>query len=1233
MRGILTICFLISLLTISFLHTVSAQTGDIVVDIVVEGNRVVGTDTILSAITTRVGDELILHRVGGVTIAPKVREDVRRIMSLGLFSDVRPEIERVERGWKLYFVVKEKPIIQEVKVVGNRDIPQDDVKSRISAGSGRVYDERAVANDRERILDLYKIRGYYNATVETRLVQDPSTGGYKLTYSISEGRRVTVGRIAIEGNKRVSSGDIISVMKTREGSPFNETIFIDDLWAIKQMYKREGFYKADVTSVPLRVDPQDHSRLIVTLKVEEGPQIQIDIVGGEEVNEDEVKKELDILERGTYDSTALRENEEKIAKLYKDKGYYLVKVSSSVEEDPANEVVRVAFKVSDVAKVELAKIDIRGNKHFDDGKIRWEMKQKAVGDWFAFDTTLKEGVIDKDIAHIEDLYKEDGYFDVKIDRDIQIYEEEGRKKATLILNIDEGRRTIVELKGTSNLWWRGIGNDKLKKEVTVIKDRSYSPLTLKDSADKIVDLYVDKNYYLASVKPILAETEDRVIATFDVREGREVKIKDINFSGTYAFDDNRLIWEMETKPEFLWVFYGTMKEDTFKKDLEKVKTFYRDHGYTNVAVERYDITTNGSFRKTRYVDGKSPTGTVEEKPSQIQDVDSITEMYVTVSMREGLQYNLGDVSIKGNTVFNDSEILDEMDLKKGEVFNKTRYERDKISIQNKYGEVGHAFMTIDDTIAFDDRTKEANPTFNIEEKNKYFVDRIKIEGNKNTKDKVIRRELTIREGELYNIIEIRDSLRKLVNLGGEEGRPYFETVNFDIEQGKREDELNLIFSVKEAQTGTIRANLSVGQDPNASTWTTSGSGAIGNSNLFGNGQSIFVEGSIGANIFEGERVINTQRPNYNIGLRFKEPWLMDYPISFDTGVNWGFRVYQSYNDETFGADANFGIPVGRDDRFYIGYAYSHSIYSNVIRDKFITDRTEDDGVTVSRNPDLAPSPIRQIVDIKGEGKPYRTSSLNLSLVRDLRDRVFDPSSGYRIRVSDQLAGGSIVLGNDRSPRDLGIPLLGGDAVFNKPAFDIRGYLPLGWRAEDLRGEPYPEIWMTSIGARIRGGVILAPYPHRLIPYTEMFFVGGVNSLRGYEDFRFPETASGDGGLSYFLVNAEYKIPLFQNFLRGILFFDSGYAWAGRNPNNLIGYGGREIYADFSDLRYSAGLGLRVGIPIVNWTLGLDYGWGLFDRTGRKWNWEEKGWLDSQAPPGGRFNFSVTQGFDIAGGGF
>ena len=678
-------------------------------------------------------------------------------------------------------------------------------------------------------------------------------------------------------------------------------------------------------------------------------------------------------------------------------------------------------------------IDVQGNKTISIATILSKIKTR-VGQKYI------QSVISDDLRRLYNT----GYFaDVRVDR--QEYDN-GFK---VIIYLDE--KPIVEEVTFSKTKY--IKSRKLKNALKTKVGKFLDNKLLKDDVDTITDLYVQKGLTSAEVEveTFLDEVTNKVSLHFVIKEGYKVRIKNINVLGNDAFKDKKILKVIKSREKsFLWFRSGYLKEDVLEDDMERITSFYEQNGFID-AVADFDI--EYLFKG---------------------DVD------INVYVNEGGRYYVGSIDINGNSIISNKEILKVMEkIKEGDVFSREKLSIDLSKIRTLYFDRGYIFANVNEATALDSDNGKVAIKLDIVEGGLAYVDKVKIQGNTRTKDKVIRRELKMSPGDRFDGSKLRRSKERLSNLG------YFEDVSFDIEDTDTYDRKDLVVQVKEAKTGTFSfgggfstVDKIVGfveieqRNFDFMNWPT----------FTGGGQQLSLRAETGST-------------RNNVRLSFTEPWLFDRPISA------GFDVFRTERDRE--EDVGFAYDEERiGGALRLGKQFSEYLTGGVTyRLENVTIENFEAGVSA---------------DLLAEAGENTVSLVGFTASNDHRDSFINPTKGLLVSGGFDIAGG----------------FLGGDKDFYRFQANTNYYIPLKYKSVlELRlrtgiVDAYGDSSSVPIFERFFAGGA------RTIRGYEERGVGPIDST----------STDPIGGESMVVANIEYTIPIVE-FIKLAAFFDAGNVWS------------------------------------------------------------------------------------------
>ena len=563
------------------------------------------------------------------------------------------------------------------------------------------------------------------------------------------------------------------------------------------------------------------------------------------------------------------------------------------------------------AEENIDKIMILGNVKVEEGVIRGAIKSREGG-------PFSVEKIREDLRSIFDL---GSFTDVQVD-----IKSTPRGKEVIFIVVEKPSIKEILIKG----------NDKVKlddiKEKMTLTPRSILNLDkVKENSEQIRKLYFSKGYYGVKVeyKVDYLETNEAIV-TFTVSEGPKGHIQKIVFKGNKKIKASELKKVMTTKRRNILSIItktGTLDEDVLKNDLQLLTAYYFDHGFLEAKLSEPKI-----------------------------DLSNPKKIRIEIGIVEGPQYHLGNIDFKGDLLTTKEALFKVLKMKRGDTYSNTAIRREVNALMAKFADQGYAYVEVNPETSVDNKNLLVHLTFEIEKKKSVYYEKIQVVGNTKTRDKVIRRELRVTEGELYNATDMNYSRDRLKRTG------YFKEVDFTTSRGSTEEKINLDVKVEESPTGAI--SFGVGYSTIES---VVGSASISDRNLFGLGYSGMLKFSLG---------LETQSAR----LSLTDPYFLGYPYSA------GFDLYH--------------------ERVEIFTTYSYKITGGDIRfGKELTDNIRIDAMYKLENVDVYNVASDASIFIAEQQGKMTTSAISLIPSIDTRDDFFNPRRGGKHSLLIQDAGG------------------------------------------------------------------------------------------------------------------------------------------------------------------------------------------------------------------------------------
>jgi len=622
------------------------------------------------------------------------------------------------------------------------------------------------------------------------------------------------------------------------------------------------------------------------------------------------------------------------------------------------------------------------------------------------------------------------------------------------------------------------GNRKLTDEVLIqeiqLKPRQvYTRTKVQNDVKRLIDIYRRAGRFAATVEPKVIELpQNRVDIAFEVVEGDVTSVRKIAFVGNQHFSEARLRDVLNTKESRWYRFLSTADTydpDRISFDRELLRKFYLAQGYAD-------------FRVVSAVAELTP------------DRESF---FVTFTVDEGERYRFGKVDIQSTLRdLNPEQVRGSVLTEEGAWYDADQVDQSVQRMTDRIGALGFAFVDIRPRISRDRERKAIAVAYEVQEGPRVYVDRININGNTRTLDKVVRREMRLAEGDAFNSAKMRRSRQRLRYLG------FFDKADVTNVPGESPDRTIVNVDVQERSTGEISFGFgfSSSDGPLADI-------RLRERNLLGRGQDLMIGGMV-----SGKR--------QEIDFSFEEPYLFDTNVAAGLDlfkVNRNFQREASYDVDSYGGTVRARYEMSENLRHTVRvFARSETIQN------------------VSSN---ASRFIREQVGT------YRTYGPGHDLLYDRRDDRFDPTDGYFIRLSQDLAG------------------FGGDSNWLRNRLSAGAYYPF---SEDFIGSLTSESgFIYDMGEAVR--------------INQRFFVGGDN-FRGFRSAGIGprDTSTGDslGGKRYVVGTASLSFPVGiprEVGMRTFAFSDFGSLWdTDANGPSVV---------DENSIRASVGLGLSWRSPL------------------------------------------------------
>jgi outer membrane protein insertion porin family len=693
--------------------------------------------------------------------------------------------------------------------------------------------------------------------------------------------------------------------------------------------------------------------------------------------------------------------------------------------------------------------------------------------------------------------------------DVRLETDKGPNGGVIVRAIVKERPRIgaVEYRGNKDLTTAKITEALDKDKIDLHVGNTIEQTLVRRAAESIKKAYSEGGFegvIVDTTMEDLAESGDKKIV-FNISEGTKATVAKVDFTGNQHFSSRVLRRQMKEVKEnniVTWIrktnLYIPSKLD---EDLEHIKNYYQDFGYTNVAFGEPQITTIGKNTK---------------KP----------KMKITIPVKEGTIHHFGEVTVTGATVFKPEAFTGNFPIKKGDVIRRKPIQDRLDALDELYRSRGYIYSYINPEYV----ERENNVTdvhIQVYEGEQFRLGRLEFQGNTATKDKVLRREIFLDEGQIMDMETFKQSIYKLGQLG------YFkvnDNPDFKVNQEKKIVDV----TVKGSEEGKNDVQFGGGYSEGTGFFVQT---QFSTRNFLGEGENLGLSFQRGS------------RQNF-YSLSYADPWFMDTPNSlgvslFNRDTNYPLNI--GYQERAKGGSISYGYRLHRFDSISFVYGLQH------------VKTHEESNILPDVNGNV---PISDISDLT-----YTESSVGPSYSFDSRDNPFDTTRGARFTAGMSFAGGP----------------LGGTIHAIRPTLATTKYFKLSRRSSfsvnlDLG---YLKPLDYGKGCALTYSDYIDQNSKLCVPKGERFFVGGEYSVRGFAygtlgpTETFENVSQIAGGYKQVFFNTEYVLKV-NDPLRFVIFGDGGWAYG---------------YLDKVDphkLRYSTGMELRIFLPVFQFPIRFIY---------------------------------------------
>ncbi|TGK06176.1 outer membrane protein assembly factor [Leptospira fletcheri] len=803
-------------------------------------------------------------------------------------------------------------------------------------------------------------------------------------------------------------------------------------------------------------------------------------------------------------------------------------------------------KRSDYFGKTIKEVAFKGNRNTSDSDIDSMLELKRG-------KALTKGMVDRDL---KTLFASGFFYFI----DIQAEDVEGGVR--IIIELKERPRVKeIEFVGADEVFPADLRDKMPLKDNEVI-----TPQKVSKSRDLILQKYRDEGFFLAYVKAELGKPDPKtnlVKVRFVIDEGEEIPVAKINIYGNETIETSEILGLMDLKEEGVFEG-GAFKESAFEKDKETIQAYMRSKGYLDSELLREGTNWEIHWENPEKKDRRVIIVNIKLYEGQVYYFNGYTLSHDMTLDNEGRPVFLNkeknppdtpkDKLVPLFTLDEVEKVLDYSVREVGQIFDESIFMRDRSSVNELYGSKGHIFAQViprrkivsldEESLQYyencysrrselerkicEDEYKQLNVRrlrelyarspnlrgrkfvhvdFTIRENNLAKIENIIIKGNKKTQDKVIRREMLVKPGDLFDSAKVNRSRERIHNLG------YFKEVNLNMRPGSDDTKMNLVVEVVEQPTGTVSMGGGYGTITGFTIFTE-----VGENNLNGTGQKI-----------SGRIEFGPYRRSFQIS--WTEPWLNDTPWSLSLSLFYFSRTIFLGSTSTINVSNSTTAPTTENATYDnnglgVTVGLAHRVFTNWTHFHRYTPAFYSYSNPTALVSDAVLANVRQ-------GWQFR-SQISNGISFDIRDNVFAPTRGYDILLQVDNVG----------------QYLGGSSHFDQYRITAEYYhtwfdFTFGGliRNNSLRRWRVVQEFRTSNMFTFQRSPKYGhqdPVQNPYIRPQDLLIIGGYESLRGwyYNDAKYP-VEWRSGAQHRVLFDSEIRIPIEPSLLWLVIFLDGG----------------------------------------------------------------------------------------------
>ncbi len=476
-----------------------------------------------------------LQQSGLAQGAPLQREQVRKsIQSLyatGRFADIEVEAQKTSDGMvALIYHTVPNYFIGQVTAEG---VPSRPTEGQLVNASklqlGELFDQEKLDRALRNMNQLMQENGYYRYTIKEEGKKHPDTQQIDIAFHVNSGPQAHIGSVTVTGSTTYSGLEIRDIAKMHSGDPVSAQRVTNALEHLRKKYQKQSHWLAQVTIASRTYHPESNAVDFV-FEITSGPRVEI-TTDGFKISRSVLKRNVPVYQENALDDDLLNEGRRNLLNYLQSRGYFEAKLDYRKRNADDGKVLRVIYRIDSGPRHKLVKIAIAGNNYFSEELLRSHMQVQPAGRVLSTGR-YSQRLLSDDIRGLEELYRANGFQDVKITSTVQDDYQGQANQLAVDLKIEEGPQTRVgALHISGNQTYTA---EKLSSLINTSEGQPFSEFNVSQDRDSILNYYFNHGFpdasFEASAKPMPGEP-NRMDVTFNIHEGRQVFVDQVLVSG------------------------------------------------------------------------------------------------------------------------------------------------------------------------------------------------------------------------------------------------------------------------------------------------------------------------------------------------------------------------------------------------------------------------------------------------------------------------------------------------------------------------------------------------------------------------------------------------------------------------------------------------------------------------------------------------------------------------------